>query len=147
MRSKRRKGHQNHMTNAQANTVPTVAEQGAQGAPAKSPSKKPATQRKDAPKAKKAAKGAKAKKDAKVKKEPKTGRAKEAAMPRAGSKGAKVLEMIARANGASLADLMKTTEWQAHSIRGFLSTASKKLAAKIESSKNDKGERIYRIGK
>jgi hypothetical protein len=55
--------------------------------------------------------------------------------------------MIARANGASLADLMKAPECQAHSIRGFLSTASKKRKLNIESSKNDKGERTYRIAK
>ena len=55
-----------------------------------------------------------------------------------------ILEMIARPQGASLADLMKATEWQPHSIRGFLSTASKKRKLRIESSKNDAGERIYR---
>ena len=131
MRNTRTKGHQNQMTNAQANTAPAVGEQGAQDAPAKTPAKRRTTH----------------KKDAKPKKEPKAGSAKDAVTPRVGSKGAKVLEMIARANGASLDDLMKATGWQAHSIRGFLSTASKKLAAKIESSKNDKGERIYRIAK
>jgi hypothetical protein len=74
----------------------------------------------------------------------KTARAKDAATaPRAESKGAKVLELIARAKGATLAELMKATEWQAHSIRGFISTASKKYKVTIESSKNDKGDRVY----
>lgn len=133
------------MTNAEANTAANVAEPGAQGAPEKTSSKKQATRAKSAPQAKKNAKGGKATpKKAAAKK---TARSKEAATPRAESKGAKVLELIARAKGATLAELMKATEWQAHSIRGFISTASKKLKVTIESSKNDKGERVYTTAK
>ncbi len=130
------------MTNAEANTAATLAERGAQGAPEKASSKKGATRAKNAPKGQKTAKGGKATpKKAAAKK---TTRAKEAATaPRAESKGAKVLELIARAKGATLAELMKATEWQAHSIRGFISTAAKKYKVTIESSKNDKGERTY----
>jgi serine/threonine protein kinase len=36
---------------------------------------------------------------------------------------------------------------QAHSVRGFISTAARKHGVKIESSKNDAGERTYRNGK
>ncbi len=54
--------------------------------------------------------------------------------------------MIARAKGATLAEIMKATDWQAHSIRGFISTASKQHGVKIESAKNDAGGRVYRIG-
>jgi hypothetical protein len=42
---------------------------------------------------------------------------------------------------------MKATGWQAHSVRGFISTASKKHDVNIESAKNDTRERTYRIGK
>jgi len=42
---------------------------------------------------------------------------------------------------------MKATDWQAHNVRGFISTAAKKQGVKIESAKNDAGERTYRIGK
>jgi len=70
-----------------------------------------------------------------------------AAAPRAESKGAKILDMIARAKGATLAEIMKATDWQAHSVRGFISTASKKHGIKIESAKNEGGDRVYRIGK
>ncbi len=145
-RDKRRKGHQNSMTNAEANTAAPVVAQGAQNAPERASSNKRATAKKNAPKTPKPAKGAKPKKRANKKREPKPRRQRNAG-PRAESKGAKVLEMVARANGASLADLMKATQWQAHSIRGFLSTASKKHNVKIESSKNDQGERVYRIAK
>jgi hypothetical protein len=55
--------------------------------------------------------------------------------------------MIARAKGATLAEIMTATDWQAHSVRGFISTAAKKHSVMIESTKNDAGERSYRIGK
>ncbi len=113
------------------------------GAPEKASSKKGATRAKNAPKGQKTAKGGKAtpKKTAAKK----TSQAKEAATaPRAEGKGAKVLELIARSKGATLAELMKATDWQAHSIRGFISTAIKKYKVTIESAKNDKGERVYR---
>ena len=57
------------------------------------------------------------------------------------------LEMIGRAKGATLAEIMKATEWQAHSVRGFISTAGKKQGIKIESAKSEAGERTYKIAK
>ena len=63
--------------------------------------------------------------------------------PRAESKGAKILDLIGRARGATLAELMKATGWQAHSVRGFLSTAAKKKRLKIDSSKSEAGNRVY----
>jgi hypothetical protein len=131
------------MTNAETTTPATVTERGAHVAPAKASSKKRATAQKDAPKAQKPAKGAKPKKDVS-----KTAKATtQEPGPRTGSKGAKVLGLVARTNGASLTELMKATEWQAHSIRGFLSTASRKRGVTIESLKNGKGERVYRVKK
>lgn len=123
------------MTNVQATTTASVAEQGAHVAPAKASSKKQATAHKGALKARKAG-SVKPKKDA-----PKTTKA------RPGSKSAQVLALLARTNGASLTELMKAIGWQAHSLRGFLSTASRKRRVSIESFKNDKGERIYRVKK
>ena len=67
--------------------------------------------------------------------------------PRAHSKSAKILEMIGRAKGATLAEIMKATDWQAHSVRGFLSTSAKKHGMKIESVKDEAGERSYRINR
>jgi hypothetical protein len=130
-----------------------VAEQGAHVAPEKAPSKKAASQKKGAPKSQTAAKGAKTKaatpkKEAKAaKKAAKPARTKEASAPRAESKGAKIIDLIGRAKGATLAEIMKATAWQAHSVRGFISTAAKKNRIKIESSKNDSGDRVYKIAK
>jgi hypothetical protein len=42
---------------------------------------------------------------------------------------------------------MTAVAWQAHSVRGYLSFAAKKHRIKIESAKNDAGERTYRIAK
>jgi hypothetical protein len=140
-----------NMTNPEnTNTAATVAEQGATVAPEKASSKKGATQKKRAPKGQKAAKGGKTKvapkKEAKTsKKTAKPTRAKEASNPRPESKGAKILDLIGRPKGATLAEIMKATDWQAHSVRGFLSTAAKKNRLQIHSSKNDAGDRIYKV--
>ena len=122
-----------------------VAEQGAPVAPEKAPSKKGATKKGGAPKGQKTAKRAKAK--AAAKKAAKPARKKEASAPRAESKGAKIIDMIGRAKGATLAEIMKATDWQAHSVRGFISIAAKKHSINIESSKNDAGDRVYKVAK
>ena len=72
---------------------------------------------------------------------------KQATGPRAESKGAKIIDMIGRARGATLAEIMKATDWQAHSVRGFISTAAKKHNINIESSKNEAGDRVYKVAK
>jgi hypothetical protein len=78
-----------------------------------------------------------------TKKAGKSTRTKQASTPRAEIQGAKILVMIGRAKGATLAEIMKATDWQAHSVRGFRSTAAKKHKLDIESSKNESGERVY----
>ena len=70
----------------------------------------------------------------------------EANVAREGSKKAKVLALLERKEGATLAQLMKATGWQAHSVRGFLSGAlGKKMGLKIESQKQENGERTYSV--
>ena len=140
------------MTNAEATIIENAAiaaEQGAQVAPKEAFPKKGATQKKGATKGQKAAKGGKAKaspkKGAKVGKKP--AHTKGSGAPRAKSKGAKILELIGRQKGATLAEIVKATDWQKHSIRGFLSTAAKKHGLKIESSKTEAGDRVYQIKK
>ena len=132
------------MTNAETNDkAATVAEQGAHVAPEKASSKKVASQKKGAPKGQKTAKGGKPKEASRKAANPE----RNATAPRAESKGAKILEMIGRAKGATLTEIMKVTKWQAHSVRGFLSAAGQKQRIDIESSKNEAGERVYKIGK
>jgi hypothetical protein len=87
------------------------------------------------------------KKEAKASKKAARPAQAKATAPRPESKGAKILEMIGRAKGATLAEIMKATDWQAHSVRGFISTAGKKHNVKIESSKNEAGDRVYKIAK
>jgi hypothetical protein len=64
---------------------------------------------------------------------------------RAGSKSAKILAMIGQTQGATIASIMKATQWQAHSVRSFLSVAAQKHHLKIEAAQNAAGDRVYRI--
>jgi hypothetical protein len=131
------------MIDAETNaTAATVAAQGATAAPDKNASKKAASRKKGAPKGKKTAKGAKPGKQIKTGK-----KSARQTKPRTEGKGAKIVGMIGRTKGATLAEIMAVTGWQAHSVRGFISTAGKKHNVKIESVKNDSGDRIYRITK
>ena len=140
-----------NMTNTETGTekAATVAAQGAHVAPKKASPKKGATKKKGAPTARTAAKGGKAKaiaqkKHAKAaKKAAKPARAKADRKPRAESKGAMILDLLRRAKGATLAQIMEATGWQAHSVRGFISNAGKKPGIKVESSKNEAGDRTY----
>lgn len=52
--------------------------------------------------------------------------AKNTAQLKAKTKANHVLGMLSRSTGASIADMMKSTNWQAHSVRGFLAGSLKK---------------------
>ena len=44
-----------------------------------------------------------------------------------------------------MAEIAKATDWQNHSIRGFISgQLTKKMGLTVESSRNEAGERVYR---
>ena len=99
---------------------------------------------------------AKPKKPAKDRKPAKKVKAAKKAAPRAKAgdkdaertnKKAEVIAMMKRAKGATLAEIMATTGWQAHTVRGFVSILGSKGGETIESSKNASGERTYRIVK
>ena len=62
-----------------------------------------------------------------------------------GTKAERVIALLRRPEGATLGELMAATNWQSHSVRGFISgQLAKKLRLKIKSFKRD-GERVYRI--
>jgi hypothetical protein len=74
--------------------------------------------------------------------------AKKPSTARHGSKTAKILDLLKRPGGVTLKELMKTTGWQAHSVRGFLSgTVIKRMAIPVESSLSADNERVYRTSK
>jgi hypothetical protein len=61
------------------------------------------------------------------------------------SKHDRILAMLRRSAGATLASLVAATEWQPHSVRGFLAgVVRKKLGLNLVSEQTDKG-RVYRI--
>jgi hypothetical protein len=67
---------------------------------------------------------------------------------RDGTKKSIVLKLLRRKQGATTAEIVKATKWQNHTIRGFISgNVTKKMGLAVESSKNDAGERTYRIAK
>ena len=63
------------------------------------------------------------------------------------NKKAEVIAMMKRAKGVTLAEIIESTGWQKHTVRGFVSILGSKGGESIESSKNADGERTYRIGK
>jgi hypothetical protein len=103
-------------------------------APKQQSTKKPKASKAKATKATKATKGAKSTKQAAN------------SEARAGSKKEIVLKLLRRDQGATIAEIAKATDWQNHSIRGFLSgQVTKKMKLKVESTKSEAGERTYRI--
>jgi hypothetical protein len=73
-------------------------------------------------------------------------KAPKASGSREGSKTAIVLGLLKRAGGVTSKELMETTGWQPHSVRGFLSgTVGKKMGLHVASTKGENGERSYSI--
>src|SRR5271163_1301804 len=68
---------------------------------------------------------------------------KSAARP--GTKHAHIVALLRTPAGATIAAMMAATEWQQHSVRGFLAgVIRKKLGLNLVSEQTDKG-RVYRI--
>jgi hypothetical protein len=61
------------------------------------------------------------------------------------TKHARILAMLRTPAGATIAAIMTATEWQQHSVRGFLAgVVRKRLGLNLISEQTDKG-RVYRI--
>ncbi len=146
-----RKEARHTMTNAEpTENTAVVAEQGAPVASEKASSKKGTSKKPAAPKAKKGASNKASKPAAKKEPKPASKKASKAkdGPARDGSKKQIVIDLLRRKDGATMAEITKATNWQNHSIRGFVSgTLMKKMELPVASFKNDQGERCYRIEK
>ena len=65
---------------------------------------------------------------------------------RKGTKQTLLIDLLKRKTGATIADLVKATGWQPHSVRGAISGAlKKKLGLTVTSEPIEKRGRVYRI--
>ena len=65
---------------------------------------------------------------------------------REGTKQAVLIELLSRAEGATLPQMTEATGWQAHTVRGAMAGAlKKKLGLEISSEKQTGTDRVYRI--
>jgi len=72
--------------------------------------------------------------------------AKLAKQPRTATKQARLIEMLRRPEGTTIDEVVKSLDWQAHTVRGAMAGAlKKKLGLKIESEKEGERSRVYRI--
>ena len=65
---------------------------------------------------------------------------------RSSTKQDRILSLLNQRNGATVREIMLATDWQQHSVRGFLAgTVKKKLGLALTSSKSAGELRRYRI--
>jgi Protein of unknown function (DUF3489) len=76
---------------------------------------------------------------------PRSAPASSRAAARPDTKHARIIAMLRKPTGATIAAIMAATDWQQHSVRGFLAgVVRKKLGLNLVSEQTDKG-RVYRI--
>jgi len=68
------------------------------------------------------------------------------AKTRSGTKQALLIDLLRRSQGATIAEIVEATSWQAHTVRGAMAGALKtKLGLTIGSEKDETRGRVYRI--
>ena len=76
----------------------------------------------------------------------KTPAAESKSRTRADSKQAKLIEMLKRAQGATIDEIATAFDWQNHTVRGAIAGAlKKKLGLDVKSEKVEGRGRVYRI--
>ena len=60
------------------------------------------------------------------------------------TKSSAVIKLLSRSRGATIAEMMTATDWQAHSTRAFLTGLRKKGKVLIKEARKD-GETSYRL--
>jgi hypothetical protein len=116
--------HEDSQAEVPANELEaSIGEQAPDVAPAEPTAAKKATRKKNAPAGEPKAKGT-----------------------REGSKTETILGLMKEPGGTTLKAIMEATNWQAHSVRGFISgTLGKKMGLTVISTKAENGERTYTI--
>ena len=62
------------------------------------------------------------------------------------TKAETIVTLLQRSQGTSIAEIMKVTGWQAHSVRGFLAaTVKRQMGLALASERPDGKDRRYRI--
>lgn len=65
---------------------------------------------------------------------------------RENTKQAQIIAMLQRPEGATISQIVEATGWQPHTVRGtFAGAFKKKLGLTLSSSKDEHGQRVYRV--
>lgn len=65
---------------------------------------------------------------------------------REGTKQAQLIDMLRRPEGATIAEIVEATAWQAHTVRGAMAGAlKKKLGLEVTSEKDEARGRVYKL--
>ncbi len=71
---------------------------------------------------------------------------KAAPRTRDNTKQAQIIAMLQRPEGATISQIVEATGWQPHTVRGtFAGAFKKKLGLTLSSSKDEHGQRVYRV--
>jgi len=141
--TRRRKVFVREMLNQPSNTTEKaagVAEAGAHVAPDKATARKAPGRKKDVPQSQKRAQAGQSSSKRAQKRKGEGGPAQPEVRP--GTAKAKVISLLGRTGGASLEEICNKTEWQPHTVRGFISLLGTKNGYVITSSRREGEERL-----